>query len=540
MVLVGFGMAFVGSQVCPLIFAAIITTVSVDLDGASELIWIFSASLVAMGVVAPFAGPLADLLGRKTVALVGVLSSMVGMILCAATSNVYGFIAGQTFTGIGMAIEELLSISAVLELVPRQQRGFYAAIIVSTFLPFAPASLYGGLIAESNWRYCACLIAIWNLLTAVIIFIFYNPPPRSNSTGLSRRQILRRIDCVGGFLLTAGIVLFMIGLNWGGQAYPWNSARVISFVTVGGCLVVIFVLYEIFWARYPMFPGRLLQHPRAFMALMTVILMAGVNYIPVLYFWIMQSISVYNSDNFQAGVRTLPFGFCILGGAVISALMLSIFKNHVRLIMTFFCIVQTAGEFVLSGFPNTPISNTKSAIGCMAAVDPHNINSVWAPLVLGLLSVGGVLIPNQIIVTLISPDDLIATATCLTVCLRSIGQVVGVAIFYNQFISAMTKNAYSYVVPAALEVGILDIPTIENMLPTLIAVPFSEYVKTLPQVDTSEKYAILHEAVIQAFGHSFPSVYYISIAFGATACIASLLIGDLSKLMDAHIAVHYF
>ncbi|KAH8690520.1 fungal trichothecene efflux pump [Talaromyces proteolyticus] len=522
MILVGFGMAFVGSQVCPLIFAAIITAVTVDLDGASNLVWVFSSSLVAMGVVAPFAGPLADLLGRKTIAIVGVLSSMVGMILCAATPNVSGFIVGQTFAGIGMALEELLSISAVLELVPRQQRGFYAALLVSTFLPFAPASLYGGLIAQSNWRYCACLIAVWNLITAVIIAIFYNPPPRTNSTGLSRRDIFRRIDYFGGFLLTAGIVLFMIGLNWAGQTYSWRSAHVIALVTTGGCLICLFLAYEMFWAPYPMFPGRLLQYPRTFIALMVVILMAGVNYIPVLYFWIMQSISVYGSNQFQAGIRTLPFGFCILGGGVISALMISIFKSHVRSIMTTFCVLQA------------------TAIGCMAAVDPHNINTVWAPLVLGLLSVGGVLIPNQIIITLISPDDLIATATCLTVCLRAIGQVVGVSIFYNQFISVMTKNAYTYVLPAALEIGIFNTTTIENMLPSLIAVPFSEYVATIPQADTPQKINILHEAVIQAFGHSFPRVYYISIAFGATACIASMLMGDLSKLMDAHIAVQYF
>lgn len=58
----------------------------------------------------------------------------------------------------------------------------------------------------------------------------------------------------------------------------------------------------------------------------------------------------------------------------------------------------------------------------MVAVDTHNINIVWAPLVLSLIAVGGVLIPNQLIMTVICPDDLIATGTCLTVCLRSIGQ----------------------------------------------------------------------------------------------------------------------
>ncbi|KKK26085.1 hypothetical protein AOCH_006770 [Aspergillus ochraceoroseus] len=522
MIMLGFGMAFVGSQVCALVFAAIVSTVAVKLDAGAKLIWFFSASLISQAVIAPFSGPLADLYGRKPITLLGVLSSMVGMILCAATPNGNGFIAGQTLTGMGTAIQELMAISVITELVPTQSRGYYSALLVSSFLPFAPASLYGQLIARANWRYCGCMIAIWNFLTAVVIGLFYNPPPRSNSAGLSHSELLRRIDYIGGLIVTAGILLFLIGLNWGGQAYPWTSAQVIACVVIGGCLVLLFLAYEAFWAPFPMFPRRLLLHPRSFVALMIVIFMAGINYIPILFFWVLQSIAVYDSSHLQAGIRTLPFGFCILGGAIISGVMLSFFKQHLRVIMTCFCVIQTI------------------AIACMTTADTHNINTVWGPLTIGLLSVGGLLVPNQVIVTVISPDDLIATATSLTVAVRAVGQVVGTSILYSQFVSKITSNAYKYFVPAALEVGIYNTTILADMVPTLTGIPFSEYVQSLPEVDTAEKWNLLHEAVLMTFDTAFQKVYLISIAFGAIAIVASLFLGDLSKLMDRHIAVPYF
>lgn len=183
---------------------------------------------------------------------------------------------------------------------------------------------------------------------------------------------------------------------------------------------------------------------------------------------------------------------------------------------------------------------TIPAIGTMSVVDPHNINTVWAPLVLGLTGAGGVLVPNQVIVTVISPDDLIATATSLTVCLRSVGQVIGISIFYNQFIARLTEEAEKHIIPAAVEVGITDLSILETMPSTLLAIPFSEYAAALPQLNTPEKYDFLHRVIIDAFGASFSKVYLITIAFGTTACIASWFIGDLTALMDDHIAVSYF
>jgi len=38
-----------------------------------------------------------------------------------------------------------------------------------------------------------------------------------------------------------------------------------------------------------------------------------------------------------------------------------------------------------------------SGIGAMAAFDKDNINTVWAPMAIGLFGVGGVLLPSQVV-----------------------------------------------------------------------------------------------------------------------------------------------
>lgn len=54
---------------------------------------------------------------------------------------------------------------------------------------------------------------------------------------------LKRIDHVGMCLFMLGLILLLLGLNWGGSSYPWNSARVIATIVVGFLTVIAFVFY---------------------------------------------------------------------------------------------------------------------------------------------------------------------------------------------------------------------------------------------------------------------------------------------------------
>lgn len=130
----------------------------------------------------------------------------------------------MVFAGIGAGINELTALAATSELAPTSQRGKYVAALIFTILPFVPSVMWAQLIAAySTWRYCGLLCALWAFVGLLLTAIFYFPPPRLNSDGLSRRDVLERIDYVGGVLSIGGMILFMAGLQWGG--YQVRQAR---------------------------------------------------------------------------------------------------------------------------------------------------------------------------------------------------------------------------------------------------------------------------------------------------------------------------
>ena len=56
-------------------------------------------------------------------------------------------------------------------------------------------------------------------------------------------QELREMDYGGIVLFVAGLILFLIGLSWGGNLYAWGSAHVIATLVVGIVTLIAFVLY---------------------------------------------------------------------------------------------------------------------------------------------------------------------------------------------------------------------------------------------------------------------------------------------------------
>lgn len=126
--------------------------------------------------------------------------------------------------------------------------------------------------------------------------IFYHPPPRANTCGLSRREVLRRIDYVGGLVSISGMLLFMMGLQWGGYNYPWASAHVLVPLLLGVVLIALFIVWERYFAKYPMFPGRVFTERRIITLTLAITAISGANFFSILLFWPTQSYNVYGHD----------------------------------------------------------------------------------------------------------------------------------------------------------------------------------------------------------------------------------------------------
>jgi hypothetical protein len=178
----------------------------------------------------------------------------------------------------------------------------------------------------------------------------------------------------------------------------------------------------------------------------------------------------------------------------------------------------------------------------MAAIDPENINTAWAPLCIGLIGVGGVLLPSQVIFSIITPNDLIGTGVALSVVVRLIGQVIGVSMYYNIFKQRITARAGDLMHPdiflyPAINAGFSDVASITELVTTLSAGPLEHYAYMFPQLDTPEKIASIVEAGHNLYKAGFPILYLIAIAFGGASVVASFFLWGLDAFINEDTAV---
>ena len=268
-----------------------------------------------------------------------------------------------------------------------------------------------------------------------------------------------------------------------------------------------------------MFPARLKKDPRILLLTLIITFISGANFFSVLLFWPTQAYNVYGHDPVGVGLRAMPIGFSILGGAFIVLWLLSIFRGGNRILM-----------FVSSCF-------MAAGCGALAAARIDNINVVYGLLVIGGLGIGGIVVPASIMTTIICPDDLIATVTALTLSIRVIGGAVGYTTYYNIFQTKFVENITKNMLQVAISNGIDNITSIIEAA-QLTADALVEDILWLPGVDGNvTKYNAIILAGQLSYAESYPYVYYASIAFGCVAVIASMFLGDISKYMDDHVAV---
>lgn len=520
MSLIAMAFLWTGSQIPLYLFGGIPPYIYGELGGTDRWVWFVLANLLALAAVCPFVGAISDLIGRRYVALIGASFIVLGMIVCSTAHHMNIFIAGMALAGVGAGINELTALAATSELAPTAKRGKYVAVLIFTIIPFCPSVLWGQLIAyHSSWRYVGLICGVWAFIGLVMTAIFYFPPPRVNSLGLSNKEIIAQIDFVGGFLSIVGMILFIAGLLWGGYQYSWKSAHTLVPLLLGAAFLIGFCFWEVYGAKYPMFPSRLKKDPRVLALTLIITFISGANFFSVLLFWPTQAFNVYGHDPVGVGLRGMPIGFSILAGACIVLWLLSVFRGHNRALMVASSCMMTAG------------------CGALAAARVDNLHAVYGILVVAGLGIGGIVVPASIITTIICPDDLIATIAALTLAIRVIGGAIGYTtyynVFYNKFVPILTKN----IIIASVQNGIFNATIIEE-IGQLTGASLIQDILFLPGVDGNlTKWNALVVAGQESYAAAYPFVYYSSIAFGAVAILASLFLGDISQYMDDHIAV---
>ena len=268
-----------------------------------------------------------------------------------------------------------------------------------------------------------------------------------------------------------------------------------------------------------MFPARIKKEPRVLLLTLVITFISGANFFSVLLFWPTQSFNVYGHDPVGVGLRGMPIGFCILGGACIVLWLLSTFRGQIRLLLFVSSCLMTAG------------------CGALAAARIDNIHAVYGILVVAGLGIGGIVVPASIITTIICPDDLIATVTALTLAIRVIGGAVGYTVYYNVFINKFVPILTKNMIYACFTNNVTTVAGITEAAQLTGASLINEILYLDGVNGNVTRWNAIVLAGQVSYAAAYPYVYYVSIAFGSVAIIASAFLGDINKYMDDHVAV---
>jgi len=75
------------------------------------------------------------------------------------------------------------------------------------------------------------------------VLVFFKPPPRKASS-LTFKEKIKEIDSLGAVLLISAIICLFLGLQWGGDKYPWSDSKVYDMIIAFTLLFIVFIYVQ--------------------------------------------------------------------------------------------------------------------------------------------------------------------------------------------------------------------------------------------------------------------------------------------------------
>ncbi|KAH7398224.1 major facilitator superfamily domain-containing protein [Pyrenochaeta sp. MPI-SDFR-AT-0127] len=229
--------------------------------------WLSTAFLLTTTSLQPLMGRLSDTFGRRPLYLAGLVFLAATTAWCALAQSIGSFIAARAFCGIGAA--GVLSMGNVMtnDLVSIEVRGTYQAYI-NLFYGGGSAfgAAFGGFLCDKlGWR-MTFAIQIPMLLALLINAILTTPaslgPNLAKRSGLGIRDAMKGFDIAGSILLTGSVAFLILGLNLGGNIFPWKHPLVLTSLAIALVAGIILIRVESRAARAVMPLPMLFSSPR--------------------------------------------------------------------------------------------------------------------------------------------------------------------------------------------------------------------------------------------------------------------------------------
>ena len=135
-------------------------------------------------------------------------------------------------------------------------------------------------------------------------------------------QRVRQFDPVGTALLLPGLVLLLLALQWGGNAYAWGSTRVVVSLVLGLVLLVAFGISQLWAGDNGTVPPRILRQ-RSIAAGAAVSLGFGSALVILTFYLPIWFQAIKGQSAVSAGFRLLPYFLCTVTFVILSGFVVS-------------------------------------------------------------------------------------------------------------------------------------------------------------------------------------------------------------------------
>ncbi|KAF2180288.1 MFS general substrate transporter [Zopfia rhizophila CBS 207.26] len=461
------------------IASAALAQASTGLFGDSgKAAWLNTVILLFSVAGNPLLGQAVDLWGGKWIIVATSFAGIVGSIITSRAQNITSLIAGFCVLSMAFCCQFTL-LAIVSEILPRRHRAIGQVLInVGIGLAIVSGALAcGALIRDGDAeRYRIFFYYLTALFTGTTFGIAfgYNPPERELQRTLTFHQKLQRLDWVGMVLISSGLTLFCVGLQYSGNSVSWGNAKILAPFIAGVSLIVGFAMYE-----WKLRPDGILHHDlfrhKNFALCVVIVALEGLSFFTTNQFLTLESVVIEGADAWEASLR---FAVACSAGIVL-LIIIGLFMTRYRMIR----------EPVAFGF---------------------YYNS----------ELGG-----SGVFRFATPPEMIAVTSAIFTAGRSVGGAIGIAVN-----NALFENTLSSQLPKKVAAAVVPLGFAPSSLPALITALLSrsqQAVLAMPNV-TPTIIAAASNAVDSAYAASFRNTWYGAAAFAALGGVVSLFLANPS------------
>jgi EmrB/QacA subfamily drug resistance transporter len=392
--------------------------------------WITTSYLVASTVMVPIYGKLSDRYGRKPVLLSGVGTFLAGSALCGLSQSALALIVSRGVQGLGAASLFTSTFAVIGDLFPPQQRGKYMGLVSATMgIASVIGPLVGGFLTDRfGWHWVFFvnlplgLLALWFIVTRM---------PALRAAHLDPGATRPPIDLAGALALVVGVVPLLVAVSLGRVGHPtdgvglaWGSWRILGMLALSVVGIVAFVLVER-RAEDPIVHLEIFRNPIIGRGTATMFVL-GAGFLFAVVFLPLYLVNVIGVSATRAGLTMLPLTLGMVTGSIVSGQLVARVGHYKRLMVG--GLVLLIAGFALMGL-------TLSPTGSLAGVT------------LQMLLVGLGLGPTLPLYTLAIQNAAraheLGVVTSTATFSRSLGQVVGIALFGSIFAATLTARLAS-------------------------------------------------------------------------------------------------